>query len=422
MTGRVATALAGGVAPLRDRRFRRLLMAMAVSALGNSGTLIALAWLVVVELDGGAQFSLILAGYTVPQFVVGLIGGALADRYGTRALSQASYVASGLTLLAMWLLGRADALGVGALAGLVVIAGAAVALAQPVTGAMMVSIVDERQLGPANMLRIIAIDTAVVLGPLAAGVVIAGFHAHTWFLLDSVTFLLAAVLLPRPRRSPSDPPAGPDVRQRLADVVTGMRFVAAHFRVWTGMAAAGLGNLLITVPMLVGLPTLVGSRGLSSGALGGLFASFTVGSILGAAEAGLVSRARPMLAALGFLLLAGVGVSLIGMRPERLMLFCLAVAIGFCIAEFDVRWSAFLQGAVPREIIGRALACDAWVSFVCRTVGLSTIGLVAVRQTDGLMIACGLVMATLAAVLAVSVRSRTGIDEGENHDRATAFD
>jgi MFS family permease/GNAT superfamily N-acetyltransferase len=435
VTGRAATALAAGTAPLRDGRFVRLLAALAVSALGNSGTRVALAWLVVVELRAGAQLSLVLAAYTVPQFFVGLVGGVLADRHDARLLARGGFLASGLTLSAMALLGQREALGLATLAVLVVVAGTAFAVAQPAVGAMLVSLVDERSLGPANSLRIIAMDTAAVVGPAAAGLVIAASRAHIWFLVDAVTFLAAALVLPAPRRRPAVGPAavgaaadGPGkrgsvggasghrirpgtrrraAREQLREAVAGARFVAGRLELWTGMAAAGLGNLLITVPLLVCVPALVGVRGLGSGALGAFFALFTAGSVLGAAEAGLLPRARTVPVALAFLLLAGVGVALIGVRPDPPVLLWTAVAIGFCIADFDVRWAAHLQGAVPREIVARVLACDAWVSFVCRTAGLSTIGLLAVHNAGGLLVVCGLVMAGLAGALSVLLRRPT---------------
>lgn len=379
------TGLAAGVEPLRDGRFRRLLLAMAISALGSSGTLVALSWLVAVELSAGDRLGLVLAAYTVPQFVAGLVGGALADRYGARRLSRVGHVAAGVTLLAMWALGRAGALDVGAVAGLAAVAGTGIAMAQPVTGALMVSIVDETRLGPANMLRVVAVDTAVVLGPLAAGVVIAG-GAHTWFLVDAITFLVAAFLLPPPRRPPES-----GAPQRLA--AAGVRFVVGRRHLWTTMAAAGLGNLLVTVPLLVGVPTMAG---MSSGALGVFYASFTAGSLLGAAEAGLVRRRRPMLV---FLALAGVGVALIALAPAGLMRYGLAAATGFCVAGFDVRWATYLQGSVPGALMGRVLACDAWTSFACRTIGFGTVGLVAVHSPAAVLVVCGLTMAVLAVAL-----------------------
>ena len=116
------------------------------------------------------------------------------------------------------------------------------------------------------------------------------------------------------------------------------------------MAAAGLGNLLVTVPLLVGIPTIAGD----SGALGWFFALFTAGSLLGAAEAGLVTRTRPMRVAPAGLMLAGTGVALVAVAGQA-RLFVIA-AIGFCIGGFDVRWSAYLQSNVPTgiQIVDRA--------------------------------------------------------------------
>ncbi|MEO3754176.1 MFS transporter [Streptomyces sp. B6B3] len=398
---------AAAAEPLRDGRFRRLLLAMAVSSVGTSGTRIALAWLVVVDLGAGDRFGLVLAAYGVPQFVVGLVGAALADRHGPRALCRAGFVAAGLTLLAMWLLGRAGALSVGAVAALVVVTGASLALSQPLLGAILVSLVDADRLGPANMLRVVVVDTAAVLGPTAASLVIAAWHAPAWFLLDALTFLVAAALLPAPRArpaagTPARSGARPGVRRAIADAVAGLRYVARRFGLWSGIAAAGLGNLLVTVPLLVCVPLLVDRERLGSGTLGIFFALFTAGCVLGAAEAGLVRRTRPVRAGLVCLLFAGLGTSLVGVWSDRVGLFCLAVAIGCCVADFDVRWSARLQGAVPPDLLARVLAGDAWFSFVCRTAGMSTLGLLAFHHTGALLAVCGLTMAALAGALALS--------------------
>ncbi len=95
--------------PSRD--FTRLWWAGAVSSLGSNVTLLALSTLVVITLDGDAQdVGWLSSARWLPYLVLGLVVGALVDRYRRRPILVATDLLRGTLLLTIPLAWALDVL------------------------------------------------------------------------------------------------------------------------------------------------------------------------------------------------------------------------------------------------------------------------------------------------------------------------
>ena len=208
-------------ASLRDVRFATFLVAEAVNSVGSWASAIALWGFAAYRFDATpGQVSLLIICWSLPVVLAGPPLGVLVDRLGARK-----------ALLAAYALGAAAALGLAAadslttLYLLAVLAGVAMALAGPASGALPPQIVASDDLLAANSLIGGATEFGQVLGPLAAGAALAlsGFRAA--FLIDAATFAVGVVaLLPLPTREPQSEGRSHYLRE-LAD---GVRVVAHH--------------------------------------------------------------------------------------------------------------------------------------------------------------------------------------------------
>jgi MFS family permease len=87
----------GGLAPLRDRRFRLLFAGRSVSMLGSSMAPVALAFAVLEISDSAAVLGIVLAARSIPMAGFMLLGGVVADRFSRSLVLQVSHLLSALT-------------------------------------------------------------------------------------------------------------------------------------------------------------------------------------------------------------------------------------------------------------------------------------------------------------------------------------
>jgi hypothetical protein len=111
--------LRDALSPLREREFRLLFLGRTISFLGSAMAPVALAF-AVLELTGSkTDLGLVLAARSIPQIVLLLAGGVLADRLSRHHMMVASNIVSGgaqAAVAALLLTGAAEVWHLAALA------------------------------------------------------------------------------------------------------------------------------------------------------------------------------------------------------------------------------------------------------------------------------------------------------------------
>ncbi|GAB3979310.1 MFS transporter [Actinoallomurus acanthiterrae] len=182
-----------------SRAYRRFLAARLVSQTGSSMAPIALAW-AVLQIGGGAgALGGVLAISMVPQMVLMLIGGAVADRHPRGRIMIIAHLVSGATqaiVAALLFTGHAalwQLLAVG------VVSGAAGAFFGPAAQGTVRQLVPRESLREANALLRLGQNIVKIAAPAVAGVLIAAAGAETAIAYDAATFVAAAWMLSRLR-------------------------------------------------------------------------------------------------------------------------------------------------------------------------------------------------------------------------------
>src|SRR5215211_5509172 len=183
------------LAVLRRRDFRLLLFGQSISVFGDRMVVVALAF-AVLEVGGSAsEVGLVLAAGVVPMVGCVLIGGVVADRTSRRAVMVAAdlvRVASQGAMAALLIAGSAE---LWMLAVLAAVTGSATGFFNPASTGLMPEVVPPDELQPANALRSTGFSLGEILGPLAAGLIVAAAGAGWAIAADSATFAVSAVLL-----------------------------------------------------------------------------------------------------------------------------------------------------------------------------------------------------------------------------------
>jgi MFS family permease len=226
---------------LRRREFRLLFSGQAVSVLGDRMVAVALAF-AVLEIGGStSDVGLVLAAGVFPLVASVLVGGVVADRASRRAVMVVAdlvRVASQGTMAALLIAGMPEVWMLALLAG---VTGTATGFFSPASTGLLPEVVAAEQLQPANALRSSAVSTGEILGPLAAGVLVAAAGAGWAIAADAATFGVSAaclVMLRVPTRVTAQ------TSSFVADLREGWVAFRSRRWVWTVVVYFAIGNLL----------------------------------------------------------------------------------------------------------------------------------------------------------------------------------
>jgi len=264
---------------LAQRPLRALLVAEIVSTTGSQMTWLALPWFVLVTSGSATRMSFVVAAELLGLGLLGLPGGKLLARLGAR---QTMLLSDGARAPLMLLVPLLHWGGVLSFPGLLAIAFALGALSAPYFSAQKVIVPEllgenEALVSRASALFQGATRITMLLGPVAAGVLIATISAPAVLVVDAATYVIAVVLVAGfvPRRPPL---AGEEAG---AGVLAGLRFLLREplLRVWTPVFA--LGDAAWTA-FFISVPVLVVTRfGADPRVAGLLLASFGIGAVAG---------------------------------------------------------------------------------------------------------------------------------------------
>jgi MFS family permease len=384
---------------LRTREFRLLFGGQVVSVLGDRMAAMALAF-AVLEIGGSASdVGLVLAAGTFPLLATVLAGGVLADRVSRRAVMVAAdmvRIVSQGAIAALLIAGVAEVWMLALLAG---VSGAATGFFGPASTGLLPEVVLSEQLQPANALRMSAVSTGEILGPVFAGVLVAAVGAGWAIAVDSVTFAVSAACLAMLRlstRIPTEPSSF------LADLGEGWDAFRSRRWVWTFVSYFAVANLLWGAWGVLG--PIVAERDLGGAAAwGAVLAAMGVGALAGSLLAAQVSPRRPLLFAgltdcLFFLPLA-----FLAFAPPTVLIAGAALLAGAGMAISLSVWESTLQRHIPGESLSRVSSYDWFGSLAFYPLGLAIWGPIAaaIGISASLWLAFGVAAALTLALLSI---------------------
>jgi DHA3 family tetracycline resistance protein-like MFS transporter len=388
--------------PLGSRNFALLWAGMTVSLLGDGIYFVAIAWEALRLSNTTTAISLVGVAWMLPTIVFLLIGGSLSDRVDRRWLMLVSSLVQALAIGTLGVLATLNLLQVWTMLLLVAVYGAADAFFLPAFEAIVPTILEPGQLTHASALDQFIRPLSVQLsGPAIGGVVVAISGTGTAFLLDSLTFLVAAVALaamraPRARDYRAARPQTP-----LAGIGEALRFARANPWLWRTLLAAGLTMLLFVGPSQVLLPFVVKNvLHAGSGTLGAIRACGGIGALIAAltvSQRGLPAwPVRAMLIGWGIqcLTLAGYG-----LMANAWLFGGIALVGGALGAAASVIWGVLMKTRVPNDVLGRVASLDLLVSIGLVPVSFAVTGPVAQLIGAQTTLLAGGVLATATMLL-----------------------
>lgn len=406
---RIAVALAGPAGVVRNGSLRRSELAWGAAITAEWAHFVALG---VFAYDVGGTVGVGIAGLVrlLPAALVAPFAASLGDRFRRERFLVAIAVAGAAALAgsaAAFYAGKNEVLVFG-LAGLV---GLASTLVRPALQALLPSLArTPQELIAANGATSTVEGLGTLVGPLAAGVLVAFADVGLVFAVGSVAFAIAAVLFARVSvegRVHAAPAAA--VRGGLRAAVAGFEAMLRERRprlviglVFAQAFVRGCLNVLIVVTVFRVLDA-------DAAAVGYLTAALGVGGLLGAFASFAVVRHRLAVPFGVALVFWGLPIALVAPRPYLALALILLAVVGAANSVEDVALFTLLQRIVPDEVLTRVLAVVWGVSM--GAVALGSIVAPVLVEAAGPRPALVVVGAILPLLTLLSWRGLVEIDE-----------
>jgi MFS family permease len=379
------------------RGFRLLLAGQTLTMFGDLALVLVLGiW--AKELTGSTALAgCVFLALLAPMLIAPLIG-LLVDRFPRRKLLIANDAATAVALLPLLLVdGRGDVWILFAVA-------AAYGLSQQVLfaarTALLESMLDDEQLGPANATLEITRQALRVCAPAAGAALYVALGGPAVAILDAATFVASAILLAR-LRAPDLPRSGGGDRTLARQLGAGLSHIRATPMLRRLIAAACVAVAVLGVLQVAAMALVDEGLGRPPAFLGVIFAFEGLGSIAGGALAPAALRrlGEPRLAAAGLAAMS-VGLGLMAI-PSVAPVLGGAIVAGGGFSAFMVGYTTLLQRSTATELQGRVFcAAEATAGIpYCGTLAL-TIGGVGLVDYRLLMLASMVLLAGAGAYLA----------------------
>lgn len=389
---------AGRVSVLRHRQFALLFAGQALSGLGDRLVMVAIPFAVLAIPGAGATgISVVLGANALAFGLFVLVGGVVSDRLPrqlTMLTSDAVRAVVQAVAAALLLSGHATVVW---LALLQLVYGAAEAFFRPAALGLVPQVVEPGEEQPANALLALSTNVSMVLGPAAAGVLVAVVGPGATLAVDAGTFVVSALTLLMMRPRPIARSAGEGFR---AELKGGWHQVRSRTWVWATLVSFSAYHALVLPAIFVLGPQVAEEFRGGSASWGLISTGFGSGAVLGSLLAMRWRPRRPgLVIGLSITLASAQGAICASPLPTWSVALLEAVT-GVCVALCFTVWETALQERIPADAQSRVSSFDHLVSVALMPLGYAAIGPLA--SAIGLRTA-GVVATLVSGAVAVTV-------------------
>ncbi|NTV14607.1 MAG: MFS transporter [Desulfobulbaceae bacterium] len=354
---------------LTSRNYRLFLAGQGISLIGTWMQQVAMSWLV-YRLTG----SVLLLGVTgfagqIPNFLLAPVAGVLADRWNRRPLLIITQTLAMLQAVLLATLVLTGTIQVWQIIGLSVLLGVVNAFDIPIRQSFVIELMDHKEdLGNAIALNSSMVNSARLIGPALAGVLVASLGEGVCFILNGGSYLAVILALAAMRLGPT--PTRPEKKHFLKELREGFTYAFGFQPIRCILALLGLVSLM-GMPYSVLLPVFA-KEVLHGGAhtFGFLVATTGIGALIST----VYLASRQSVRGLGKVIVGATvlfSAGLIGFALSSslaLSLVCLAL-VGFGGMALVASSNTILQTLVDDDKRGRIMSL-----FSMAFVGMTPIG------------------------------------------------
>ena len=398
----IVRVIGNWAASLRFKDFRLLWLSTLFYSLATGMEQVSVGWLI-FELTGSEfMVGVGAAARMLPFFVLGMLSGAIADRWDRRTLLRIGTLGASASALVMALLLLWGVATVWTIIALVLALGSAMAFTITVRQTFTYDIVGSGHALNGLALGAMAMQGGGIVGSLVSGAVIEFVGPGWQFLASAGAYLVSAgatLTIANPGRSLRT--SAESVLQNLAGYA---RLVREHRLILVLMALTATTEVLgfthmTLLPVFAKEVLRVGPAGLgvmtAGRQAGGLLGLWLLAGLGATRRKGILTFAT----AIGF----GVGLMAFSLTTNIYTFLLVLLFVNACAMAVDTLYKALMQDLVPDEERGRAMGT--WVL----SVGFAPVGHVGVGALAGVVGAPGALLINGAVLAGINVATVLGL-------------
>jgi MFS family permease len=393
----LTAALRRSVSSLSVPNYRRYFVGQVISVSGNWMQLVAQMWLIVKLTNSGVAVGLTAGLQFAPILLLGAWGGLIADRFSKRRVLMITQPLMALPAIALWALVAAGTVEPWMVYALVLARGVVNAFDNPARQSFVIELVGPERVVNAVSLNSVIVQSARIIGPAAAGGVIALVGVGPCFAINALSF--GAMLIALQRMDVSELRPSTPAQRAPRELRAALRYVSGTPGLWIPLGMMVIvGTLTFNFQVL--LPLLASQTWHGTAATYALLtAAMAVGSVAGALASGARGRVSPTI-----LVVASTGfgaIELVAAVAPSLPLQALAlIPLGAVSVTFSAGVNSTMQLAVTPAMRGRVMGLYSIVFLGSTPIGAPLVGWLAEIAGPRAGMALGGVAALVAAALA----------------------
>jgi MFS family permease len=393
----LTAALRRSVSSLSVPNYRRYFVGQVISVSGNWMQLVAQMWLIVKLTNSGVAVGLTAGLQFAPILLLGAWGGLIADRFSKRRVLMITQPLMALPAIALWALVAAGTVEPWMVYALVLARGVVNAFDNPARQSFVIELVGSERVVNAVSLNSVIVQSARIIGPAAAGGVIALVGVGPCFAINALSF--GAMLIALQRMDVSELRPSPPAERAPRELRAALRYVSRTPGLWIPLGMMVIvGTLTFNFQVL--LPLLASQTWHGTAATYALLtAAMAVGSVAGALASGARGRVSPailVVASTGF----GAIELLAALAPSLPLQVLALIPLGAVSVTFSAGVNSTMQLAVTPAMRGRVMGLYSIVFLGSTPIGAPLVGWLAEIAGPRAGMALGGVAALVAAALA----------------------
>lgn len=348
------TLFRGPLRAFRHRNYRLFFTGQFISLVGTWLQSVSQGWLVYNLTNSKGLLGVVSSTSSLPILLLCVFTGVIADRVNKRNLIMVTQACAAALAFTLAMLVKTGTVTIYHIIGLAFLLGIVQAFDVPSRQSFVVEMVGKEDLSTAIALNSATFNSARILGPALAGIVIAHFGIEVSFFLNSASFLPVILGLGMMRVSPVRRMEHEPMARQLLE---GFRFVIRH-KVIRALLVNTATVSIFAMPYAVLMPIFArdilhaGPKG-----LGYLVSSIGAGALTGAAVLSSLGdfRAKSRLLFAGTLTF-GLAITLFSFSKTLWLSMALLVCAGWGMMTNLALTNTLIQTYCPDDVRGRVMS------------------------------------------------------------------
>ena len=395
-------------ASLGVRNFRLFIFGQGLSMCGTWTQTIGISWLVLKLTHSGTRLGLVVAAQFLPILLFGVFGGLIADRFNKRRILFITQTLASLLALTLGLLVITHLIQLWMIYALAACLGLVTVVDNPTRQSFVIEMVGEQYLKNAVTLNSTMVNTARIIGPSIAGILIATVGIGPCFIVNALSYIAVLIALVLMHESELHQVLG--AHKEPGQIRAGLAYVWGEPKLKSTLIMMFIvGTFAYELPVILPLFATITMHG-NAATYSAMMAATGVGAIFGGlytAGKALVRETQLVWTAIVF----GLSILLVALMPTFITALVALLMVGALSVLFIALGNTTLQLTSQPNMRGRVMAL--WsIAFLGTTpIGGPIIGFISDHSNPRIGLAVGGLSAVIAGGIGLYVykRASTGL-------------